>query len=265
MTYPARVNPDFRKWACSLSGCDGGDPHAPIWLSGIEYGYAKSRGQSKEDYEAAITDYYVNELPREMALGPHEPKGSFNWHDYMTGQFNLPTTKLFTAIHGNSVESYARIYEEVDDVRFFKLNLYPVAFRYADSYLWDKYKIAESTGLENKDAYRTWCLVNRFPVVAQKVTDYNPELIIGVGIGYLADFFVCFAGAGGSENVRIGLIAPEGSVEKNQRRFYWSRINNGKTVLAVIPFYSSASGLNSNALLQELGRQLSKLRAGDDI
>lgn len=27
-----------KEWACSFSGCDGGNPNAPIWLCGIEWG-----------------------------------------------------------------------------------------------------------------------------------------------------------------------------------------------------------------------------------
>ncbi len=29
---------EFIQWATSLSGCDGGNPEADIWLSGIEWG-----------------------------------------------------------------------------------------------------------------------------------------------------------------------------------------------------------------------------------
>lgn len=29
---------NFKEWACSLSGCDGGDINADTWLCGIEWG-----------------------------------------------------------------------------------------------------------------------------------------------------------------------------------------------------------------------------------
>ena len=42
MAMPSHdVSPQFRAWACSLSGCDGGNPNAPLYLCGIEWGLGK--------------------------------------------------------------------------------------------------------------------------------------------------------------------------------------------------------------------------------
>ena len=30
---------NFKKWLCSFSGCNGGNPRANIWISGIEWGW----------------------------------------------------------------------------------------------------------------------------------------------------------------------------------------------------------------------------------
>ena len=33
-----KIPDNFKKWACSLSGCDGGNLMADTWLCGIEWG-----------------------------------------------------------------------------------------------------------------------------------------------------------------------------------------------------------------------------------
>lgn len=261
MSASAKVDPAFRQWACSFSGCDGGDPTAPVWLSGIEWGYAKGRRQTTEEYEAAISRYYIEELPEEMSEGRYVPEQKYDWKAQSAHPFGISVAKLFMAINGFSVEDYARVEDNCEDARLFKLNLYPIAFRYADDHLWKKYQLGDSTGLESKEAYRVWCFLNRFPSIAKEVEEHSPKLIVCAGISYLTDFFVCFAGTGGSENIHVGKLEPASSGTNGYRRYYWSRINSGKTVLAVVPFFSGRYGLNSNVLLKELGSQLAKLQS----
>jgi len=42
---------NFKEWACSFSGCDGGDLKSPVWLCGIEWGYSNPDGMTDEEYE----------------------------------------------------------------------------------------------------------------------------------------------------------------------------------------------------------------------
>jgi len=46
---------NIKEWACSLSGCDGGNIEGDIWLCGIEWG-----GASGSDYyeKQVMRDYY---------------------------------------------------------------------------------------------------------------------------------------------------------------------------------------------------------------
>lgn len=255
------VNTDFREWACSLSGCDGGDPSAPIWLSGIEWGYSKKRGQSEEEYEAAITKYYIDELPHEMKRGSFTPSNRYDWPASLSYRFGISTAKLYMAINGFDVEDYPSIEDRCEDTRLFKANLYPIPFRFTRDYLWDEFKLSETTGLASKEAYRVWCILNRFPAIATEVRKHAPELIVCTGITCVADFFACFAGGGPTENINVGKLISNSSAGAESRRFYWSIINEGRTILAVVPFFSGRYGLNSNSLLQDLGSQLAVLRS----
>ena len=92
--YPRTVNPNFRDWACSLSGCDGGDPSAPIWISGIEWGYSKGNSQSNEEYEVAITHYYVDELPEEISKGKYTPEAKYDWDQSFGYPFGISAAPL---------------------------------------------------------------------------------------------------------------------------------------------------------------------------
>ena len=54
-------------------GCDGGDPTAKFWLSGIEWGYSKKEGNPEE--------YYRTTLVQEIEKGKYEPDGLYKWKD----------------------------------------------------------------------------------------------------------------------------------------------------------------------------------------
>lgn len=259
------VDPRFREWACSLSGCDGGSPSASIWLCGIEWGYRKHRGQTKEEYENDVRRYYRDELPKEIAKGRYEPPHDYDWNQTIKeGSFGKSVAKLYMSLKGLKVVDYLEISKKLEDPKLFKLNLYPIPFRYAHDELWDKYGLKDVTGIESKEAYRAWCFLNRFPSITKKVKEHSPRLIIGTGITYLLDFFVCFAGVGGSGAIQVAEIQPEDCVNQNAKRYYWLRINEGKTLLAVIPSFSSPHGLNSDFLIQTLGSRLAKLLESPD-
>jgi len=252
----SEISSKFRDWACSLSGCDGGDPNARIWLSGIEWGYAKDSSQSESDYEEAVSKYYREELPAEIENGKYTPCESYIWEDHLTYRFGQSAAKLVTAINGGDVEDYQQVSSLGRNASLFKLNLYPIAFRYVNDELWKKYRIDEITGLESKEIYRAWCFLNRFPAIASIVEKHSPKLIIGTGITYLVDFLSCFSGKGGSGDIHQEEIQASVEDARSTRRFYWSKINDGRTTLAVVPFFSGPNGLNSNYSLQEISKRI---------
>lgn len=246
------LNPNFIQWACSLSGCDGGNPKAKFWLCGIEWGYGKKDGNPE--------DYYKTTLVQEIKKGKYKPEGSYNWKDTLTYPYGRNVAKLYSAIIGDNVTNYRNVAEKCNGNEIFKMNLYPIAFNNTDDQLWKKYGLNELTGFEEKNLFKTWCFVNRFPEIVRLVNEYKPHLIIGTGISYLTDFFVCFAGdASKNTIINFGEVVLQTQEDKHiKRTYYWAKLNNG-TTLVVIPFFSGAYGLNSNELIQEIGSKIKQL------
>ncbi len=139
------IDPAFRDWACSLSGCDGGNPKSSIWISGIEWGYAKSKDQSQEDYDAAIKKYYREELSVEISKGKYVPDDTYDWDEHLKYPFGISTAKLYTAIQSRPVEEYTTIVQKGENPNLFKLNLYPIPFRFAEDSLWIDYECAKQS------------------------------------------------------------------------------------------------------------------------
>ena len=94
-----KLNDNFIKWACSLSGQDGGNPESDIWASGIEWGYI---GDS--------SDYYAKELPTEIANGAYETKlKEYDWKGSFNYTYGRSLAKLYSAIKGGNVKDYQSI------------------------------------------------------------------------------------------------------------------------------------------------------------
>jgi hypothetical protein len=240
------MNKEIRDWACSLSGCDGGNIDADIWLCGIEWG-GGSHG-----------NYYTDDLPKEINQGEvvltHD---KHNWKDSITYPYGLSFAKLYTAINGGKVENYKEV-ENLNGKELFKLNLYPIAFNSTAHNLWHENNLDEITGFENKHLFNTWCFFNRFPAFSKLTKEHKPKLIIGTGVGYLLDFLMFFGGGENTDKLHSEKIVPKSESNKSDRTFYWVNLD-GNTLLVVIPFFSGRYGLNSNYLLQEMGSRISKL------
>lgn len=243
---------NFREWACSLSGCDGGNKNAQTWLCGIEWG-----GGSGDDGV-----YYKSTLPGQIAQGKYVPEGkAFDWQGSLNYPYGRSFAKLYAAIENHSVEQYYDLAMKTwNGSELFKLNLYPIAFDSTDLLLWHKYGLDKVTGFDEKHLFQTWCFVNRFPVFSKLRTENKPKRIICTGVSYLRDFFLCFGGnQNSSDSIQYEDIAPESSSSiQNKRRFYWVALDD-TTTLFVIPFLSGQYGLNSNYLLQEMGKRIREL------
>ena len=245
---------NFKQWACSLSGCDGGNPKADIWICGIEWGYNKNDKTQEE--------YYKVDLPQEIANGEYYPSEKYKWKDSLEYPYGRNVAKLYSAIIGEKVSDYKKVADNRTGSEIFKMNLYPIAFNNTDEQLWKKYRLNEVTGFEEKNLFKTWCYLHRFPAISRFVNENKPKLIIGIGISYLTDFFVCFAGDRGvNTTIYFGEILQESGMGKLVRRtYFWAKLING-TTLVVIPFFSGSYGLNSDFLIQETGLRIKELIA----
>lgn len=247
------MNPEtFKEWACSLSGCDGGNFYADTWLCGIEWGAGSQ--------DNGI--YYKTQLLEEMTAGKaHPPCDRFDWNESLSYPYGRSFAKLYAAIHGEKVQSYKYLAANTwDGSELFKLNLYPIAFDSTDESLWEKNNLHQITGFDEKHLFQTWCFLNRFPAFSalrKNRSPRPPKLIIGTGISYLRDFIMCFGWDQGTcGSIRYGDIEPSSeSNKKNKRRYYWVSLDSF-TTLMVVPFFSGTYGLNSDYLLQEMGQRI---------
>lgn len=241
------MNENLKKWACSFSGCDGGNINADIWLCGIEWGSGS--------YENG--KYYEKDLPDEIKKGAVEiTNEKFDWKDSITYSYGRSFAKLYTAINSGEVKNYKSV-SELSGVQLFKLNLYPIAFDSTNHNLWKDYKLEEITGFDNKYLFNTWCFFNRFPVFADVRKKKNPKLIICTGVDYFRDFLMCFSGGKNIDEIKTGIIKPVSKANKYDRTYYWVKIE--QTLLVVVPFFSGRYGLNSDYLLQKMGDKIKEL------
>lgn len=238
------IGQKFKEWACSFSGCDGGNPDAKIWVCGIEWGY------SKKDAADMPPEKYYKEISEGINKGPSEYKISCN------SRYDRSLAKLYSSIMGE--KDYKEVIKKCDGSEIFKMNLYPIAFNNTDDQLWKKYELDKLTGFKEKNLYKTWCFLHRFPFFSEKVEEKRPDLIIGTGISYLTDFFVCFGGKDGIDAIiNVDIIEPESPSDK-KRTYYWGKLKKG-TIIVVVPFFSGPYGLNSDDLIQKMGDKIKKL------
>lgn len=240
---------NVKQWAKTLSGCDGGNTDAAIWLCGIEWG------------GGSAGDYYKEELPKEIISGKPEldftSKTVFDWTHSIGYNYGISFAKLYQAILGSDITEYRSV-GDLSGKELFKLNLYPIAFDSTDPALWKKNNMQELIGVDTKQIFNTWCFFNRFPEYAQFRKEKRPKLIIGTGASYLTDFLAFFGAQGSLESIHYGKLQGQTERNKHERTYYWTVLDS-ETLLIVIPFFSGSRGLNSNYLLGEMGKVIRQL------
>jgi hypothetical protein len=168
-------------------------------------------------------------------------------------QAGIKILKLIAAMRGLPVQDYEKVAYESPfpfhkDSNFFKLNLFPVAFRDISPSRWTL-EFAEATGLATKKDYEDWCVNHRFPEIRSWTSQGHPQLVVGLGLTHADNFCRAFPFEG--ETREEGIL---------DRRLVW--VSNGANTLAVTPALSSPSGLNSDQLLQAFGARLARFMVG---
>lgn len=244
--------PGFKEWTCSFSGCDGGNEKSPVWICGIESGFACDTEWDDARYQSEMVDYYSNKLPVEMSAGRYFPpqESSFTEKN-LQYQYVLKAAKLCTVIQGTEME---QVREHAKELAVFRLNLFPIALRNTSDQLWMQHHLDRVTGLATRELFRAWCFLHRFTWMAQQIREYRPKLVIGTGTGYLTDFLCAFGGGGALDSIQKEEIA----AGDTSRPLYWAKVNNATTI-AVTPFLGGPTGLNSDELIRAFGRRLNDL------
>lgn len=249
MTFPSE---SIKNWARSMSGCDGGNPHAPVWLCGIEWG-----GAGKEDGAY----YKLRLLPEIKNGGPLTVPSTYSWKEHNSYRFGKSFSKLYAAYRGQRLQNFLYYTNSLSGEEIFKLNLYPIAFDSTDEVHWQAYGLDLITGFSQKHLFNLWCEYHRFPYFSELRAKHSPELIICCGLNYLSKFLQFF-GATASDVARLSIeqIPCDSTAGRNSpRRMYVTTLGE-RTLFACIPFFTNSYGLNSDNMLSFVGRRLSKLR-----
>ena len=234
------VSKDFDNWGKNYSGCDGGDLGSPdkpsTWVCGIEWG-----GHTAEMLEACM---------REDVSSP--PSGYEEWKDNLAFIYNWQVMKLLSAINGGLTTDYKAYAESIQPFvqgrrGYFKMNLYPIAFRDTSHHRWHE-KFSELTGLDEKQEYIVWCTENRFPCIRKWAEKSKPKLIVCLGKTYINDFKSAF----------LELDTEIDHEVIDERDLYWARNRDG-TLVVILPFMVNRNGLVKNESIQKFGTRISEL------
>ncbi|MCP1660127.1 hypothetical protein [Neisseria perflava] len=230
-------------WLLDFTGCDGGNIGSPenpsIWVCGIEWG-------GGHDADSL----------RKMVATPYDDTTDFGYDDWTTNikyPYNVRTCKLLSALNGGQTGDYREFAEKVQPFvngspsPYFRMNLYPIAFKNTDPNRWNA-EFADITGFRDKSAYADFCRKYRFAEMHRWMETYRPRLIICFGRTFEKDFNLAFSD--GLNNFNQETIG--------DRVLKWKRNENG-TLLAVLPFPSGPSGLNSDHTMQLFGERLAEL------
>lgn len=230
-----------KNWILDFSGCDGGtigsSDTPAIWVCGIEWGGGMTSNQLK--------DYINDNWYKKPDFGYNE-KGVQDFYRY-----NMVLYKLLGVMQGYSIKDYKKFVEkempflENGHSSYFKMNLYPIAFKKTNHAYWTK-EIAEVSGFQTKNDYLQWCHNNRFPVMQQWVQEYAPKLIICFGKTYAHEFNLAFSDNNMEfTNETVGDLLLQ-----------WKKNDNG-TIIAVLPFPNAPNkGLKSHVNIEAMGKRL---------
>lgn len=236
-----KIENEFQKWASGFSGCDGGDIGSPysrsIWVCGIEWGGGHDLASLKEN----ILDQ-VGTPPFGYDDPSHNLAYIFNWQ----------TMKMLTAMQGGLVEDYVDMVKHhrpfvKDSKGFFKMNLFPIAFKDTDHQRWLA-DFTDLTGFQNKEKYLAWCRHVRFTAMRSWVSKFKPKVIVCFGKTFAADFEAAFVN--GKAKITKETIL--------NRELSWTRTEDDVLVV-ICPFPVGRYGLNSHALLQAFGSRIRTL------
>ena len=237
----------LERWVKSWAGCDGGNLDAPIWFCGIEWG-------------AGDESYYKNDLPKQMEHGSVPLAGKYDWKGTISGttggesSFGRGVAKLYSAIRTPEIKDQSKAIEGYTGGEILKLNLYPIKFRNTDPALWQRCGMPELTGFSDKGLFREWCKHFRFAFFNTLVAEHKPKVVVGVGASYLGDYIAAFGG-GLLPNSKLEAIHLRESDDAGRERTMYT-IEIGHSLLAVVPFFSSQRGLNSQALIEKAGGEI---------
>lgn len=227
------VSKNFSEAAQSLYGCDGGNLNSSVWICGLEWG-----GQAKHDLSEVIKvdapigwdsdDETIADCLQSEGMG-----------------YNQKIAWLFSYLFNWDISDYVT---EAEKYRLmchqgvgFKMNMFPLSFENRNNINWTEAHKSYSN-LNGFDEYKRWTIENRGKYFQNLVLKHNPKLIVCTGITSDSEFMAFF-----------DCDAPEQHrIYNDQMRLCLGKINNGKTMILVVPFFGGPSGINSYKKMEAL-------------
>lgn len=177
------MNSFFNDLEKQLSGMDGGNISAPLWLSGLEWGGADEKVTSE------IT------RPTHEVHGYCVPYLSSGWKaenlNFYKWQFDQKIAKILCKAFEfqGGYKNYMKDHYCNFDSNEFKLNLFPLPCKNMNT--WSEEHI-ELTKTKIKYHYQTHCSVSRFKLFNDLVKEFEPKVIVCFGQKYLEEYKMAF-------------------------------------------------------------------------
>jgi transcriptional activator of eps genes len=242
----------------SYFGMDGGNRNAKLWICGIEHGLQAS----------SLSEIIPEPEPGEWDIKKKQSKPYRRWQYW----WRISKVVMFArtsvrhtaglSIDGMTWRTYRDNHLHSKGGWDFKLNLFPLESAHVSSADWVA-EHGDQPSLRDKEHYRNLCRDGgRFEFMRQCRETYRPKVILATGVESREDFVAAFGFSGARTSMHF--IGPEGK----QRRIFVYEHNDATAVtgtLVVVPFFSSASGLNSTGHLEALGKVLARWLTPDDF
>jgi transcriptional activator of eps genes len=240
------MNDALDNYLASYTGIDGGNPHAAIWICGIEHG--------------GDIDALDGPLIPEPEPGGWTEKFRRTHPDFQKWQYHQKVAKLLIslrvlesdpsatpALSKDVYRAYMADELYVQGGQSFKLNLFPFSSPSVCSPKWEEAYRAHDA-LRDKHAYYNRCEEIRFPFLKAIREQYDPKLVLCTGVTFRAQFAKAFGFSSETKSFAIS----NGSGSSRQCHRY----EDGRASLIVTPFFGGPYGINSNALIIDLARAI---------
>ena len=231
------VSPNFQQYALSYSGMDGGNPDAPLWICGIEFG-GELAGENQFTQADKIPCW--TDASREASI--NKAKATGNRQDgYKMWPFCRLASKLTVAVMSGDISEWRQHYYSDSEQKGycgacgcnFSLNLYPINFRRIGDAGWND-DLRCGTGFASRHHYRAWCVEHRFRWLQKLMSNHKPSAVVCCAAAETRDDFArAFCGRSPQDWSK-----PFSTLDRGRKRLSFFKLNgivDGTTVW-IVPF-----------------------------
>ena len=189
------INPDFKDFALSYSGFEGGNLNAKYWFCGIENSPNKYSPIIQNSKSFKVADVWPEGFkPKNIQLDLKEAyylRMAKIAYVIKTGEYPSCDDVKKYFISG---EGKGKFFTKASD--FNKLNLYPLAFTAVEgNNEWKSGKWDKLTGIQSKKEYYEWCNEHRAKALQKWIEKSKCAILICTGLSFTKPYFTNLFGA----------------------------------------------------------------------